>query len=280
MLYNEFTSEAAFRDEFVRPLLTRLGFLSVAELDGPQEFGKDFVFSELTAFGFLRHYAVVAKHEKAIRQPATRLCGTILSQIRQAFSVKFRLSDSAQEQRVASVIVMNSGSITSNAVQWLRAELELERYGENVHIFDGDRLAQLDRSAAFHRAEQLIPKLVGLQTQLRLNEVVWSSIDKSLPRFPEVRGSFVRALEEYATAPFLDDMVSANEVLMLLQECRIIDAINHRYMSGIRVTDEIKASDVEKLREVIARATARSVAIRVRVAQQLVKFCSPLAPGS
>ena len=87
-----------------------MGFLAIAELDGSLEFGKDFVFSELTAFGFLRHYGVVVKHEKAIRQTSGKLCQTILSQVRQAFSVTFQLSDSSHESHVSSVLVLNSGT--------------------------------------------------------------------------------------------------------------------------------------------------------------------------
>ena len=81
MLFDNYSNEASFRSEFVRPLLTKMGFLAIAELDGSLEFGKDFVFSELTAFGFFRHYRVVVKHEKAIRQTSGKLCQTILSQV-------------------------------------------------------------------------------------------------------------------------------------------------------------------------------------------------------
>src|SRR5690349_18755290 len=94
MLFSKYTSEASFRSIFVRPLLTKMGFLAVAELDGYQEFGKDFVFSELTPFGFFRHYGVVVKHEKAIRQPSG-VCQTVLAQVKQAFSVPFHLPDSS-----------------------------------------------------------------------------------------------------------------------------------------------------------------------------------------
>jgi len=38
MLYDKYKDEDEFRNAFIRPLLTRLGFLSIAELDGPQEF--------------------------------------------------------------------------------------------------------------------------------------------------------------------------------------------------------------------------------------------------
>ena len=86
MLFDRFNNEAEFRARFVRPLLTRLGFISVAELHGQQEYGKDFVFSELTPFGFLRHYAAVVKHEKKISQTSHTLCTAILAQVKQAFS--------------------------------------------------------------------------------------------------------------------------------------------------------------------------------------------------
>ena len=197
MLYEKFNSEAEFRDAFVRPLLTKMGFLTICELDGSQEFGKDFVFSELTPFGFFRHYGVVVKHEKAIRQSASQLCQTVLAQVRQAFSVSFRVPEASAESKVASVLFMNSGGITPNVITWFRAELDRERYGENVHFFDGERLAQLDRQVAFRNQELLVPRITGLQNSVKMNLVVWSSILTDLPRFREARGSFTRALEDY-----------------------------------------------------------------------------------
>jgi hypothetical protein len=67
-LYARFQSEDDFRDRFIRPLLNRLGFLRVTSLHGAQEFGKDFVFSEVNQFGLYRHYAAQAKHEGTIHQ--------------------------------------------------------------------------------------------------------------------------------------------------------------------------------------------------------------------
>jgi hypothetical protein len=63
-----FHNEAEFREQFVKPLLNRLGFYGVAKQHGAQEFGKDFVFSELHRFGGVRHYAAQVKHEERITQ--------------------------------------------------------------------------------------------------------------------------------------------------------------------------------------------------------------------
>jgi hypothetical protein len=259
MLFDKYKNEEVFRNEFVRPLLTRLGFLSIAELDGSQEFGKDFVFSEITPFGFMRHYGVVVKHEKSIRQPNTKLCETVLSQIRQAFSVKFRLPESARESHVSAVLVMNSGTITPNAREWLRSEVSFERYGENVHIFDGERLLQLDHSATFNQQQTLIPKLHGLVSTINLNKIVWNSIENTLPSFSEARGCFTHSLEDYVSSPFLNEYISLNEVSLLLQECRIIDSINSRYLLGVpRSKEELKNREIETMRGLVSKAKQRS----------------------
>lgn len=256
MLFEKFKSEDEFRRDFIRPLLTRLGFLSIAELDGPQEFGKDFVFSEVSPFGFMRHYAVVAKHERKINQPG-RLCEVVLSQIKQAFSVSFRLPESTTENYVSCVLVMNSGSISNNAHTWLRSELRREKYGENTHIFCGERLSQLDMSAAFLKQQDILPRLLGLKATLEMNLIVWSSIEKSLPKFSETRGCFTSALEDYICAPFLTQSIPLNQVAVLLQECRIVDSINNRYIQGLSVSKEIKEADIENIKRIISLARAR-----------------------
>jgi hypothetical protein len=272
MLFEKYSNEASFRSDFVRPLLTKMGFLAIAELDGSQEFGKDFVFSELTPFGFFRHYGVVVKHEKAIRQTSGNLCQTVLSQVRQAFSVSFRLPDSSNESHISSVLVLNSGVITPNARTWLRSELVRERYGDNVYIFDGERLSQLDLQVAFQHRELLVPQLVGLETNLKLNRVVWVSIAESLPSFKEGRGCFTQALEDYLAAPFLSTHLDSQAIATLLQECRIINTINQRYLAGIRVSDELKTREVETMRGLIAKADARAIALQSSVQRCLTTF--------
>jgi len=272
MLFDRYANEAEFRSAFVRPLLTRLGFISVAELHGTQEFGKDFVFSELTPFGFLRHYAAVVKHEEAIRQSSRVLCDTILAQVRQAFSISFRLPDSDGEHRIGSVVVFNSGKISENARVWLRSELSEERYGRNVHLLDGERLFQLDLTATFRQGEELLPRLQGILNDIESNLNVWRSISSHLPAFPEGRGSFTAALERFMAAPFLADRISVNEVVTLIQECRIIDRINGRYMSPFAPGGARRDKETATLQRVLAKATARAVALHSTISAALGSF--------
>lgn len=278
MLYEKYKKENEFRDFFVRPLLTKLGFLAIAELDGPREFGKDFVFSEVTPFGFMRHYGVVVKHEKKLNQPG-KLCETVLSQIRQAFSVSFRLPENTKDSHVSSVLVMNSGSISPNAEHWLRSELMRERYGENTHIFSEERLLQLDNTAAFNQQQTLIPRLLGLKSTIGLNKIVWGSIEKSLPVFSEARGCFTQALEEFITLPFLTEHISLTEVSVLLQECRIIDSINTRYLQGAHgLNNTLKMREVDSIKSLISKANARSNLLLASVIVCLSNF-KPIAEG-
>ncbi len=272
MLFERFTDEAAFRADFVRPLLTRLGFVSVAELHGANEFGKDFVFSELTPFGFLRHYATVVKHEKSISQSATVLCNTVLAQVRQAFSVTFQLPDSEAVNRVSNVIVFNSGKITDNARKWLRAEIDEERHGRNVHWLDGESLFQLDFTSSFRRGEQLIPRLNGLVHSIDMNLAVWNSIQDSLPQFNEGRGCFTSAFEDYLASPFLIDRIPVNDVSVLIQQCRIIERICQRYMMPLAPKGEQRDQEISTLKQVIDRSILRALALKVAVQAALSTF--------
>ena len=272
MLHEKYSDEAQFRNRFLRPLLTRLGYVSIAELHGTLEFGKDFVFSELSPFGFLRHHAAVVKHEKAIRQSSQTSCNTILSQVRQAFSVCFKLPESETENRVSSVFVFNSGSISDNAKMWLRSELDEERYGRNVHILDGERLYQLNLNSTFRQGSQLLPKLQGIQNDLNLSILIWQSILNGLPKFQEARGSFTAALEQFLAAPFFTDRVDPNSIATLLQESRIIDRVNFRNIESFTNQNRVDL-DCQTIRTVLQKAIprARKILVQVSVAMHSIK---------
>ena len=121
LLYERFKNEAEFREKFVKPLLNRLGFYDVSEPHGSQEFGKDFVFSELHRLGGMRHYAAQVKHKAKINQGSS--VDALLTQVRQAFAKPFTRADSPRECHVSAVYVFNSGQITANAKDQLLNEL-------------------------------------------------------------------------------------------------------------------------------------------------------------
>src|SRR5690242_4730775 len=151
-LYDRFKNEDEFREQFIRPLLNRLGFFAVKSLHGTQEFGKDFVFSEVTRLGIVKHYAAQVKHHKSIKSGA--IIDTLMSQINQSFANTFTLAESAEEMHVSAVYVFNSGKITDNAKTDLRARLTKLNYGVNVHFFDGEKLESLNNRLEFEQGEE------------------------------------------------------------------------------------------------------------------------------
>jgi hypothetical protein len=259
MLFPRFKDEAAFREDFVRPLLTQMGFHGIAHTHGAREFGKDFVFSELTRFGFIRYSAAQVKHEEKIAQTQKGKITELVEQIRQAFSVPFTLPDSPRERFVSSVYVFNSGEITEGAKDHLLAELTRERFGDNVHVFDGDRLEMVSRFNSIHREETLRPMLTGLEYQLRLNISIWQNILDILPQVREARGSMLAAIEAFISVPFLTDRLSVNAIVEVWQQSRIIDSITQRYLSpALGIKAEIKKNDLETLKSLCEKSILRA----------------------
>ena len=60
------SKEFQFRDQFVMPLLVRLGFGVVANNHGQREFGRDIVFGDIDRFGHVVYYGMQVKYESSI----------------------------------------------------------------------------------------------------------------------------------------------------------------------------------------------------------------------
>jgi hypothetical protein len=65
------------------------------------------------------------------------------------------------------VYVFNSGEITANAKEQLLNELGRERYSENVHFLDGERLEALNEWATLQSDANARTRLIGLRSALR-----------------------------------------------------------------------------------------------------------------
>ena len=133
-------------------------------------------------------------------------------------------------------------------------------------------MSQLDRQVAFQHHELLVPRLIGLETNLKLNRVVWASIKKALPSFSEGRGCFTQAIEDYLSAPFLTTYLDNQAIATLLQECRIIDTINQRYLAGPRIKEDLREREVKTMRNLIEKADTRALATLSSVERCLTTF--------
>lgn len=220
-LYERFKDEAEFREGLIKPLLNRLGFYGVSEQHGAQEFGKDFVFSELHRLGGMRHYAAQVKHEKRINQ-GTPVDG-LLSQVRQAFARPFKRADSPRECHVSAVYVFNSGEITANAKEQLLSELEREHYGDNVHFLDGERLDALNEWATLQSDVNARARLIGLRSALRF--IIAALDEYQLEGKPKFQPMFIQGIELYLSEPVNCDDQLLGSLFTLWQHLQRVEAV-------------------------------------------------------
>jgi hypothetical protein len=221
LLYDRFENEAEFREKFIKPLLNRLGYYGVTEQHGTQEFGKDFVFSELHRLGGMRHYAAQVKHEKKINQ-GSQVDG-LLSQVRQAFAKPFTRAESSRECHVSAVYVFNSGEITDNAKEQLLSELGRERYGDNVHFLDGERLESLNSWATLQGDANARARLLGLRSALRfISDTLQKYQEQDKPDYSPL---FIQGLELYMSEPVIFDDKFTNTMFALWNHLRLVDQL-------------------------------------------------------
>jgi hypothetical protein len=244
-LYERFKDEADFRETFVKPLLNRLGYFGVSEQHGTQEFGKDFVFSDLHRLGGMRHYAAQVKHEKKISQGAS--VDGLLSQVRQAFAKPFKRADSPRECHVSAVYVFNSGEVTDNAKEQLLSGLEREHYGDNVHFLDGERLDALNEWATLQSDANARARLLGLRSALRF--IIATLNEYQLEGKPKFQPMFIQGIELYLSEPVnCDDqlLVSLFRLWQELQRVELTRKILFKYLTDT-VALEKNAPQLRKL---------------------------------
>jgi hypothetical protein len=259
-LFDRFKSEAEFREQFIKPLLNRLGFYGVAEQHGAPEVGKDFVFSELHRLGGLRHYAAVVKHLDKINQGGDAL-SDVLRQVGECWTVPFTRPDSPHECHVSSVYVFNSGKITPNARTIIAGALRKEKYGENVHFLDGERLALMAESLALHADRNLRQRLLGFMNQMQLNQKILFSYQETETGKPlEARGMLLAGIEDYLNEPIESSAIRWEDVILFWQDAKILQGCAESLASVFNTPS--KAANLLTLKQVASEM--------INVAQRII----------
>jgi len=107
--------------------------------------------------------------------------------------------DSPRECHVSAVYIFNSGEITANAKEQLLSELERERYGDNVHFLDGERLEALNEWATPQSDANARVRLLGLRSALRFT--IANLSEYQLEGKPNFRPMFIQGIELYLSEP-------------------------------------------------------------------------------
>lgn len=273
-LYERFkeTHEEGFREEFIKPLLVRMGFVGISNKHGINEFGKDYVFSELDMFGQFRHMIIQAKHEEKINQG--KKVDDLITQIKQCFYVPYTLATSPTEQRfVSAVYVFNSGEITDNAETQIRNSLPRE-FASNTRFLGGHYLETLANTIGQRQANEVRNRFEALVRQLVLNVSIWAKLREGInpngalaDQTMDCRGAILHGIEEYLSAPILWGQLDYNSIAVLWQQAKMIQGFVTKYYSTmITPPQETLQRELNQLLSLcndgIGNATKMIVAIR------------------
>lgn len=139
---SEADNEKEFTLRVVLPILRKLGFSNVKYNHGKREYGKDIVFSRLTEFEEVEHWAAQVKFGD-VKGGANSDIDELFSQIEDAFKMPFYDLYTKARVRPAKVCVIISGKFTENAIEKICEKIESHAMRNNVLFVDGARIDTL-----------------------------------------------------------------------------------------------------------------------------------------
>lgn len=133
--------ETFFCEEVLAPLLRQMGFDRVRYIHGKKEYGKDFVFSEPTRFGELRHYGLQAKAGNVGGEINSEV-DRILGQVKDAFAMPYYEVGSRAPRYISDLVIAISGRFTENAREKIVEKMPNSFIG-SVHFWDKEKILAL-----------------------------------------------------------------------------------------------------------------------------------------
>jgi len=166
-VYKSKEKELKFRDEFVMPLLVRLGFGVVLNYHGSREFGRDVIFGDIDRFGHVVYYGMQIKYETSIGLSASH---ELVQDAEQATHNPFTHPQTGKEEYISCFYVANAGNISEQARANFFSAL-LHKGVRDARLLDGNALLLLDKSATFNRTSLYKERVTGLQLEAKRNLV-------------------------------------------------------------------------------------------------------------
>ncbi|HTU21837.1 MAG TPA: hypothetical protein VMG10_27610 [Gemmataceae bacterium] len=104
--------EFQFRDDFVMPLLVRLGLGIVLNYHGARELGRDVIFGDIDRFGHVVYYGMQIKYETSIGKRASH---ALIEDAEEATNNPFTHPQTGKEEYISRFYVANAGDISELA---------------------------------------------------------------------------------------------------------------------------------------------------------------------
>lgn len=135
--------EPYFTNEFIIPLLCKMGFEHVRYNHGASEFGKDILFSERDKFSNIRYCAAQVKAGN-ISGESGSIIDKLISQIDDSFSIAVEGAGQQKQYNISDLYIIASGNISANAVKKINSKLDSKIRG-SVFFVDKNDLGWLAR---------------------------------------------------------------------------------------------------------------------------------------
>jgi hypothetical protein len=231
LVYQGPNKEFQFRDEFVMPLLVRLGFGVVVNYHGQREFGRDVVFGDIDRFGHVVYYGMQIKYESSISLGDSH---SIIQDAEQATHNPFTHPHTGKSEYISTFFLANAGDISGPARENFFSVVK-NRGVRDARLMDGNALILLDKAAALNRNANIRERLTGLLQEVRRNRHVIRILLDELPRYasssmsdgvpyPMLRCRY-GASDSYLNAPFPIDNLHIGDVDAYWETMRVLNAL-------------------------------------------------------
>ncbi len=134
-------SELLFCNEVLTPLFRKMDLKNLEFTHGIAEHGKDYVFSEYTKFGTLRHSAIQVKAGNLDGKTLSNL-REIIAQLEDAFTIPYTQVNEAEKKYIDTFYIITSGKITSIAIEKIKHKIKAELRG-SVKFLDKNAILNL-----------------------------------------------------------------------------------------------------------------------------------------
>jgi len=212
-------SEENFIQQFLKPLLQRLGYYSVRDYHGTREFGKDLVYAEVDKLADISFHGLQAKYEDSISLP---MAEDLALDAMQAFANPFTHPTTNNPHRITTFIAANAGSISEQA----RTHFfnRIAAHAGSCRLLDGHDLLTLDRAAFLNRGQMVAEILDGLILEVNFNRHLINAIVATfdqVPRQTHLNRLSDAACTSYLIRPLSGSAIDRDVVLSYVQQVRM-----------------------------------------------------------
>jgi hypothetical protein len=277
LIFNGDHPEFQFRDIFIMPLLSRLGFSIVVNYHGQREFGRDVIFGEIDRFGHVVYHAMQIKYEPSIALTDSH---ALVQDAEQATHNHFAHPGTGAKEYTSTFYVVNAGSFSDQARENFFSTTA-RRGIRDAKLIDGTALVLLDKTATLNRNAYLRERLTGILQEVRRNRNVIADLKPRIAAYvdKEIQGGYPMlrcrntATENYLNAPFPLPNLTVNAVDQYWESIRVLNAVADSI--GAPVT----YGDFKKRRaESFAECAAQSLELAQNV-EHAVQLLAELGPG-